>query len=146
MKAGEFLNTSLSIEDIPSPRVVTIVGYEAKQLENQKGSKDLVLFLKLAEFQKTLRCNKTNVRRLVDIFGTDDIDHWTGRSCEIFQDPSLAYREKPAGVGVRAMTPPIGSVPPAAQAVADAVGGTVVEHTHQSQQLPPSDLNGYKDF
>ena len=75
--AQDFLGGNyLKKEDLDGPTVVTI---EDVRSESVLGASRSKLILSLREFEKPLILNKTNIKRLAQMFGTTKTSSWRGQ-------------------------------------------------------------------
>ena len=73
--ASDFLGSYLKKEDVLQPSIVRIVDVYEDELP-EEGRRKLVA--RLAEFNRPLVLNKTNIKRLCSIFNTVDTSQWRG--------------------------------------------------------------------
>lgn len=74
---SKFLKASdLQGRDVP----VTISKVEIEEFDRRGGGKENKLVLSFSGKAKSLVCNKTNAGAIAKVLGTDDTDHWIGRS------------------------------------------------------------------
>ena len=70
----------LSGQDIPTPIVVTVKNAELKELGDEKETKVVLSF---HELDKSLPCNKTRLRAMLENFGPETTG-WTGQRVMIY--------------------------------------------------------------
>ena len=73
--------SSLKAEDLEDDMIVTIVNWRKQKFDDGGTS----YFLKLKDIDKEFRVNKTNAKRIAEMYGTD-IDAWIGKSITLSPD------------------------------------------------------------
>ena len=97
----DFLGSYLGKEDIQGETVATIVDVTAEEVPSSSRKK---LVAHLAEFEKRLILNSTNIKALANVFRSTHTAHWRG-PVTLFVDEHVEYagrqvgglRIKPAG-------------------------------------------------
>jgi hypothetical protein len=73
--ATDYLGSYLKKEDVLQPATVNITGVYEDEMPDEDGRK---LVARFAEFGRPMVLNKTNIKRLCQIFGTVDTSEWRG--------------------------------------------------------------------
>lgn len=95
--ANDFLGGNyLKKEDVDGPMTATVTGVWSEAVLNA-GRKKLVISFR--EIQKPLILNKTNIKRLARIFGTQDTREWRG-PVTIYVEQGVEYAGRVVG-GIR---------------------------------------------
>ena len=99
MNVGKFLSSYLKADDIKDPQVVTIAKTLAEEIgrDDTKESK-LVVYFK--EIEKGVVLNKTGIRTLSELFGSEDSDKWIGKKVTLYNDRNVMFQGKRCG-GIR---------------------------------------------
>lgn len=95
MKVSGYVASYLSADDVRAPKLIFIsmvteeeVGKESKLV--MRGNTPDGEEVKIA-------LNKTNVQKLISIFGTDESDEWVGEPVVAWRDPSVQFGGKAVG-------------------------------------------------
>ena len=121
MKLGQMTESKyLKQADVPQPVLVTITGFKKVNVAQQDEAPENKWTLGLAEFDKPLVLNTTNIQLLGLATGTDDTDEMVGKKIVLYTDPNVSYGGKlVGGLRIRAVRqkPQAARVPaPVAQA------------------------------
>lgn len=100
--SGDFLKS----EDMPDGGIELTILTIAR---NDRNPEKLEIGFKGSK--KKLLANKTNMRRIAHMYGTDS-DNWIGQRITIYNDPEVEFGDKPVG-GIRVQ---VGSAAPPATA------------------------------
>lgn len=92
MRIKDYVAGYLNADDVREPTKVTVTAVEQKTLGDQE---KLVMFVE--ELDSAIALNKTNLKALAEIFGSDETDDWLGQSCMVWRDPSVMYAGKRVG-------------------------------------------------
>jgi len=92
MKTSRFKATYLNADDVREPRQLTVSQVTSETLGDQE---KLVLYAE--ELDQAIALNKTNIKALEEIFGSDETDDWVGQTCMVCRDPSVMYAGKRVG-------------------------------------------------
>ncbi len=106
MKATEYLGGYLKKEQIAEPIKVTVKGTVAEEIE---GVEKLVVYFD--ELKGGLVLNKTNIRTLIEEFGTDETSDWNGKDIVLWNDMNVQFQGKRGGLRLRAVHQPPQDVP-----------------------------------
>ena len=82
----------LKAEDIPGPMTVTIEGWAMEKMHDKTGAQIEKPCVSFSELPKSLVTNKTNWKKLIELFGTDT-DQWAGKRVTIVTIPVDAFGE-----------------------------------------------------
>lgn len=108
MKVSSYISSFLSADDVKTPKLIHI-----DQITEEEVGKEPKLVLRgtCDDDEIKIALNKTNVGKLIEIFGSDESDEWIGNSVVAYRDPSimfggkkvggLAFRKAPAEYGKR---------------------------------------------
>lgn len=95
MKVAGYVSSFLSADDVRTPKLIFIamvteeeVGKEPKLVLRGNGQDGEEIKIAL---------NKTNVTKLIEIFGTDESDEWIGEAVVAWRDPSVKFGGKSVG-------------------------------------------------
>ena len=92
--ANDFLGGNyLRKEDIHEPVMVTVANVWSEAVMNSARKKLMISF---KEIEKPLILNKTNIKRLVDIFNTQDTSQWKGR-VTLYVEQGVEYAGRVVG-------------------------------------------------
>lgn len=91
--ALDYLGNYLKKEDVLSPQVVKVIDVYEDDLPGEDRSKLVVRF---AEFGKPMVLNRTNIKRLVKIFGTADTGQWRGE-ITVYVDHDIEFGGRTVG-------------------------------------------------
>ena len=101
----------LKKEDFPSPKVVTISGYEERDMSKDGAAPEMRWVLNFEELDKPMTLNKTNGNRIAAIAkelyketNSGDFDSWLGKKIELFNDKSVDFAGEIVG-GIRVTYP-----------------------------------------
>jgi len=98
MKTGKFLSPYIRSESVKKGGAfaLTVTSVEAESVGNGEDSEEkLVLYGK--EVDQGLVLNKTALRTLEEITGSDDTDDWVGAKIEVYFDPDVLFSGKRVG-------------------------------------------------
>ena len=96
LNAADFLGNYLKKEDLEGEAAVTLVAVRAETIP---GSSRQKLIAEFREWEKPLILNKTNIKRLCRIFGSNNTAHWRG-AVTLYVDDNVEYAGMPVG-GIR---------------------------------------------
>ena len=106
MRAGDFFNKYLRADSISGDMEVTIRDVTLESFDKTEG-RVTKMVLHFAEMDAGLVMNRTLVRSLEAIFGSDETIDWTGGKVIIYRDPDITFDGKAVGgIRIRAATPP----------------------------------------
>ena len=112
MNMNEFLKGDsqyLTKDDVPAQGIeASIIGVKIDNVGDDR--KPILGFG--GGFLKPMVLNKTNTAILISLFG-EDSNGWTGKTVQVYCDPSVSYAGKVTG-GLRIRMAPLASVQPAA--------------------------------
>ena len=92
--ANDFLGGNyLRKADIDEPAMVTVANVWSEAVMNSARKKLMISF---NEIEKPLILNKTNIKRLVDIFSTQDTSQWRGR-VTLYVEQGVEYAGRVVG-------------------------------------------------
>ena len=91
--ALDYLGNYLKKEDVLSPQVVKVIDVYEDDLPGEDRRK---LVAKFAEFGKPMVLNRTNIKRLVKIFGTADTGQWRGE-ITVYVDHDIEFGGRTVG-------------------------------------------------
>jgi hypothetical protein len=94
----------LKKEDVEQGVLVTITAIEQHDVSMENKPTEMKWCATFNELAKPLVLNMTNMRALEAITGSDDSDHWIGRTIVLFNDPNVSYAGKITG-GIRLRAP-----------------------------------------
>lgn len=98
MGVGDLLEGKyLSVGSFPRPVRVVIRELRREMVGRQDGPKEKKGILYFQGYDKGMVLNKTNVKALVRILGTDDDKEWIGKSVVLRNDESVEYGGKITG-------------------------------------------------
>jgi hypothetical protein len=100
MKSSKFLKR----DDVGVGALGTIVGVEQHNVAKEGAPEELKWCLVLAEFDKPLVLNSTNIQLIEAITGSDDTDGWKGKQVVLYDDPTVSFGGKITG-GIRIRAP-----------------------------------------
>jgi len=94
MKVGKFLRTYLAASDVQEPMTLTITSGEREEVGQDK-EPAIVLYFK--EEDRGLILNKTALRFMVALTGSEDTDEWVGKQVVLYNEPNVYYQGKRTG-------------------------------------------------
>jgi hypothetical protein len=100
MKSSKFLKK----EDVGIGALCTVVGVEQQNVAKEGAEPDLKWCLIVAEFDKPLVLNATNIATIEAITKCDDTDGWKGKQIVLYEDPTIQWAGKIVG-GIRIRAP-----------------------------------------
>ena len=93
LNAADFLGSFLGKEDLQGETIVTIVDVTADEVPGETRRK---LVAQLAEYEKRLILNSTNIKMLCKIFRSTNTAHWHG-PITLYVDEDVQYAGKAVG-------------------------------------------------
>lgn len=110
MKASTFTSTYLTADDVKKPLLL----YITSAVEETVGRDEkLVLYADdTDENEIKVALNKTNIDKLIEIFGDDETDNWIGLPVVAYRDPHVMFNNKKVG-GIAFRKPKAGVTLPA---------------------------------
>lgn len=81
----------LKQSDVPDEMTVTITKVGQGNLAKEGDPVDMKWMVRLAEFDKPMVINATNIKRLAKACGSDDTDDWIGKKVTIYVDHDVEY-------------------------------------------------------
>ncbi len=128
-----FAKKYLAKEDVKQPTVTTVVSVTQVEM-NDKGGKVMKPVIFFAAFSKPMVLNKLNAQILASFLGSDT-DAWTGKSVEVYVDPTVMMEGRMVG-GVRVRATSQSALVPIPGGIDFAKLAAVPGHTFtQSAQL-----------
>lgn len=95
VRANDYLHTRyLRKEDVRQSTVVTVERCYTEEFDAEEGPR---LLVKFREFAKSLILNKTNIRSMIAIWGSDETDAWEGQMCVLYNDTTVQFKGRPEG-------------------------------------------------
>jgi hypothetical protein len=91
--------------DFPEPTRVVIREWQEEMVGAQNGPKTKKAIMYFQGYDKGMVLNKTNIKRLIQIFGTDDDTQFIGKAIVVKSDPTIEYQGELVG-GLRFMPVP----------------------------------------
>jgi hypothetical protein len=94
MKASSYTSSFLTADDVKKPRIVHV-----QTVAEEKVGQDtkLVLYVDDGNDELKIALNKSNIARLIEIFGDDETDNWIGNPVEIWRDPNVMFNNRKVG-------------------------------------------------
>lgn len=95
MKMSSYTSSFLTADDVrKGPKLCHIIS-----LTEEKVGTDTkpILYLDDGNEEIKVALNKTNIDRLIEIFGTDESDEWLGEPIVVFCDPGVMFQNKRVG-------------------------------------------------
>jgi len=120
----------LTKRDVDPPILVTIKGYEQRNVARERDEPDMRYVLYFQEDYKPMTLNITNGRLIAAITGSEDLDDWIGHKIVVFFDPAVDFGgELVGGIRCRAprVRPTLSAEDKAAEEVIDSLGDSVDE-------------------
>ena len=115
LKKSKFLTQN----DCDPPILVTINGWEEKNVAQDGADPDERIVLTFDKVEKPLVLNSTNGQIIAAITGTGEIEDWTGTKIVLYREPNISFGGKLVG-GIRVRAPKQGGTKPAAKPVDDS--------------------------
>ncbi len=116
----------LKRNDVGDGTIVTITGWETKNVAKENEPEEIKCILHFEEFDKGLVLNSTNAQIIAGILKSEETDDWKGGKVVLYDDPNISFGGKLTG-GIRARAVPKAQAMPArtqAAAAAPAFGGS----------------------
>lgn len=102
-RTGEMLPSKYLKKDDIGPGALVTLKSVSKENLGKEDDPEWKWAAHFQEFSKPLVLNKTNIKRLEKIFGSDNTDDWVGKQCVIYFDPDVEFAgEQVGGLRVRA--------------------------------------------
>lgn len=93
LDARSFLGSYLKTADLDRPIVATIIDARGELLE---GKTKPSLIVEFEELPKAMVVNPTNIKVLMEVFGTQDVNQWRG-PIGLYVDPNVEFGGKRTG-------------------------------------------------
>ena len=93
----------LKKENCHPPLILTINGTHLEDV-GMEGSKDERYILTFEDHDKGMVLNTTNGQIIAEIVGSEEMDDWTGKQIEIYDEPNVFFAGKKIG-GIRVRKP-----------------------------------------
>lgn len=96
MKVSSYVSSFLSADDFKKPRLL----YVSSVSEEKVGQDNkLVAYFTEGDSDDELKIalNKSNINRLIELFGTDETDEWTGLPVVGYRDPNVMFNNRKVG-------------------------------------------------
>jgi len=81
----------LAKEDFERPTRVVIREWKEEMVGAKDGPKNKRAVLYFQGYDKGMVLNKTNIKRLIRIFGTEDDSEWIGKAVVLKNDPTVEF-------------------------------------------------------
>ncbi len=105
----------LTRQDAGRGILVTIRGFDQKNVAKEGAPEDLKYVLHFNEVEKPLVLNSTNGQIIASITKSEDFEGWIGKQIVLYDDPNVSFGGKLVG-GIRVRAPRIAAPAPATAA------------------------------
>jgi hypothetical protein len=108
MKASDYTSSYLTADDVRKPKLLNVEQVAEETIGNDSKPK-LVLYGRddSEGDEHKIALNKSNISRLIEIFGTDETDDWVGSMVVVFRDPNVMFNNRKVGGIAFKKAPPV---------------------------------------
>lgn len=95
MKLSGFVSKFLTADDVRTPKLIFI-----SMLTEEEVAREPKVILRGNTpdgDEHKIVMNKTNIEKLIEIFGTDDSDQFIGEAVVVYRDPSIKFNNRAVG-------------------------------------------------
>lgn len=96
MTDSKFLKKE-DVGDAGDSAIVTIVGVKQMNVAKEDDEPEMKWCIKFREFSKPMVLNGTNMKLAAMALGSAETDDWTGKTIELYHDPSITFGDKLVG-------------------------------------------------
>lgn len=108
MKASDYTSSYLTADDVRKPKLLNVEQVAEESIGNDSKPKLVLYGRDDAEGDEVkIALNKSNISRLIEIFGTDETDDWVGSMVVVFRDPNVMFNNRKVGGIAFKKAPPV---------------------------------------
>lgn len=97
MNTKRFLSNYVKAKDVKEPITLTVTAVEAETFKDDNGAERESLVLYAKEIEQGVVMSKSALSQVVEIFGSEETEEWTGKKIVLFNDPNVTFKGKRVG-------------------------------------------------